>query len=145
MAGRAGLRAAAPPHYRTVGESSGPYPALPPAHPPAAWLPKTCAAGTPASSGCPPLQEAGRGRVRPGECLRGGGWWEGSEGERKNRSELKRGGASAGITGTKGRGGNSPGRGRDGWGVRTEAPEETGSFCLSTAEDNGKWSDRPEF
>lgn len=92
------------------------------------------------------MPTAAGSRKREGKTRRvfeGRGMWEGSEGERKNRSELKRGGASAGITGTKGRGGNSPGR--DGWGVRTEAPEETGSFCLSTAEDNGKWSDRPEF
>lgn len=79
----------------------------------------------------------------------GGEWWEGREGERKNRFKLKRGGASAGTEG------RDSTRAEKGWGDLSQMAEcelrllrrtgETGSFCLSIAEDTRKWSKRPEF
>lgn len=108
-AGRAGLRTAAPPHRGKVVS-----PLAPPS--PATITPTCCA--TAQNMRCRDssliwMPTAAGSRKREGKTTSafwGGGWWEGREGERKNRFELERGGASAGTEG------RDSTRAEEGWG-----------------------------
>ena len=68
---------------QVTGREGASGPDLAPSHPPAGSLTRMCAAGTPASSGRPPLRGSGKRAGKTTGVILGSGWWEGRDNERK--------------------------------------------------------------